>query len=218
MPAYGITITDTATPLLSKLASSSPPPGLFKAAGEAGQRILRLHFSAKQQGEAHRSAEQLGAKSTGLFADFGRATNWQEAPSGILLQVSDVAARQRYYGGVIRPVSRTFLTMPANAYAYGKRAREVGVTLKFMFAEDPHNPGTMRPALVAPDAVTKGVGKARKDGTRRQRVIRPGGVYYWLIRQADQKADPTVLPRDEELHAGIASQLRTWLEAKLRGN
>lgn len=212
MAVYGISIRDTASPFLKRLASDSLTQELVPAIGEAGKRVMMDHFTVKQSDPAaHATAGRLGARSSGLFADFARATAWSPSSTGVDLTVSHVAARQRYLGGRIKPVNATFLTIPANSHAYGRRAREVGVTLKFMFAPDPTS-GRMRPALVAPDAVTKPTGKARKDGTRRERTIRPSGVYYWLVRQTTQNPDPTVLPTDNDLFKGIEAAAGAFLD------
>lgn len=212
MAVYGISIRDTASPFLRRLASESLKQELVPAIGEAGKRVLIDHFTTKQADPAsHASAGRLGARPSGLFADFARSTSWAENSTGVELSVNHVAARQRYLGGTIKPVNSKFLTIPANSHAYGRRAREVGVTLKFMFAPDPTS-GRMRPALVAPDAVTKPTGKERKDGTRRERTIRPSGVYYWLVRQTRQNPDPTVLPTDNDFFKGIQEAAGSFLD------
>lgn len=212
MAVYGISIRDTASPFLKRLASDSITKDLLPAIGDAGKRVLVDHYTTKQADPAsHASAGRLGARPSGLFADFARSTSWAENSTGVELSVNHVAARQRYLGGTIKPINSKYLTIPANSHAYGRRAREVGVTLKFMFAPDPTS-GRMRPALVAPDAVTKPTGKARKDGTRRERTIRPSGVYYWLVRQARQNPDPTVLPTDNDLFKGIEAAAGKFLD------
>jgi hypothetical protein len=186
--------------------------------GNAAVKILKEHFAEfNADRNEHHSAWMVGARPSDLYMKFADATNYAPSDTGIVASVNHPAVRQRLKGGTIRPVNVTCLTLAANAFAYGKRASQVGVSLKFMFAFDELTQH-WRPALVAPDAVTKDTGKARKDGTRRQRVIRPSGIYYWLVKSVTQGPNPGVLPDREKLLNGVADELKGWAEKILGKN
>jgi hypothetical protein len=144
-----------------------------------------------------------------LFEDFHNATRWERSTQGVVLAINNPAVRQRYLGGTIRPVNSRMLTLPAQGAAYGVRARDAGITLKVMFAPDPKL-NKWRLALVAPEAVTKETGAPRKDGTRRRRVIKPSGIWYWLVSKVTQQGDKSTLPTSEQLLAGIRSGIEKW--------
>jgi hypothetical protein len=63
--------------------------------------------------------------------------------------------------------------------------------------------------------ITKEVGRARKDGTRRRKIINPSGVYFRLIRSANQNPDPTVLPTDDQFFAALSTGFQEWMQAQL---
>lgn len=201
MPAYGVSIHDTARPALRKFAAGMNRQGLGRVAGTAGAQAMRDWYTTREADPSvHVTASALGARPVGLYAEFARGTHWEESNGGIDLVTSHDAIRQKIYGGELRPTGgRKYMTVAANSFAYGRRAKEVGIALVFAYAIVPWGDGKQkRPALVAEDAVTKEVGKARKDGSRRKRTIRPAGIYYWLIRKATQigNRDVVIKPAD----------------------
>ena len=114
-----------------------------------------------------------------------------------MLSVEHNAIAMRYYGGRINPANRKFLTIPANAKAYGRRAREFGSTLAVMVRR--------KQGKITPIALID------KKYKKKKRIPR-GGVYYWLVRSVTQKADPSVLPTERKLATGITNELSDWLQ------
>lgn len=220
MPLYGATVTkDTARPELRSLqAHMRDREAISRVAGVAGTQVLRDHFTEREADpSSHTTAALLGARPVGLFAQFARGTHFETTADGVRLVVSHPAIMQRLKGGRILPTGgRRFLTVPANQFAYGRRAREVGVNLVFAFAPRP-GPGELKmmPALVAPEAVEKETGPARKDGTRRKKTVRPSGVYYWLIRSATHSADPSTVPTNDAIRAGVEAQIDGWVRERI---
>jgi hypothetical protein len=199
MPAYGISITlDTASPFAEKMARGIAQRGYGPAVGEAGKLVLINHFGLKEQ-EATSAAQTAGGwvklGHSGLYADFRDATSWQPTGDGIRLSIAHPAIRQRLQGGTIRPVNARNLTIPARKEAYGKRASEVRVPLKFGYAFD-EQIGHWRRALIA-DTVAS---KAKKTG-----------AWFWLVPQVEQKPDSSVLPSDTALVDGVSAALRGWI-------
>lgn len=187
---------DTATPELKFLAGVTP----HRLAAEVGPRSTRLvqnNFLKKEQ-----AGNKNGWPSTHFYARAAEATNWQEGFGFVMISVNQIGIRQRLVGGPIVPgPGKKYLTEPAVPDAAGKRAAEFP-NLKFAFALDPDNPGTVRPALVEKPGVLKfELGQKKKDGTRsvlHQRVTTGLVPIFWLLAGANQQGDPTVMPSDEQ--------------------
>ena len=86
---------------------------------------------------------------------------------------------QRFFGGDIVPRVAKWITIPIHPEAYGHRAREFN-DLEFVPSEDGR-----RAWLVRDTSDTVG-GMA-------------GEFFYLLVRRVRQKADPSVLPEEEEM-------------------
>lgn len=211
MAFYGITIKDLAGPKQRQFVDGVASGAWKKPAGASVISLIKAHLADKNASPAsHQTASRLGAQPSDIYMEMADATHYTPTSDGVTVSINHPAAAQRYYGGEIRPVNVSRLTIPAIAAAYGHRARESGIDLKFMFAPDEN--GRWRPALVAPDAVTKSVGPARKDGTRRQKVIKPSGIWYWLVRSVRQKADETLLPNMADIGFAVEKGLREWVD------
>jgi len=193
MISGGISITtDTATPMLNRLALALRRKEYRPAVGQAGVRVLMDHFADKNMDmNSHKTAERLGAQPTQLFAEFAKATSFSTHDRGITLSVTHPAARQRYHGGIVEPQNVTYLTIANTAAAYGRSAREFGDLLAVMFGRD--RTGVVRPvALVDKDDRTS--------------------IYYWLVTSVTQPQDRSVLPNEDTLREGILEALRGWLK------
>lgn len=141
-------------------------------------------------------ANALGGKRTNFYADAAKAVSSRGDAEGAVVTVAQQGIAQRIYGGVIRPRAGKYLTIPAHAEAYGRRAREFG-NLEF------RSIGNGRGMLfVNPNK------EARSKFKRNARVEAAGDgrlkVMYWLVPQAVQKADPDVLPGESAIRATIA--------------
>lgn len=107
------------------------------------------------------------------------------SPDGSV-QVNHPALALRVNGGRLAPRNVRFLTIPAVAEAYGKRASDFG-NLRFGYAADAD--GGKRPALVE---ATPGQ-RVRGAQSEAPRAI------FWLAKKADQPPDGSILPGDDEL-------------------
>jgi hypothetical protein len=130
----------------------------------------------------------LGGNRTHFYGDAAKAVSSDGDNEGATITVAQQGIRQRLQGGTIRPgAGKKYLTIPARAEAYGRRAREFH-DLKFVKLKNG------RGMLVAGE-LTGLTGKMNKKG---EVVERPGTedgvVMYWLVPSVVQKADPSVLP------------------------
>lgn len=200
MPSFGASIrVDTASPLADAMATGISRAAFRRPTGEAAKLVLMEHFAGREQQAASAKTTSGGHPKlghVGLFSDFARATAWTVTPAGVMVSINHVAFRQRLQGGTIKPVNKQFLTIPAREGAYGRRAREVRVKLKFGLAFDDRL-GRWRKALVADEVATK---------------AKRAGAWYWLVRQVNQDPDPAVLPYDELMTERVAQALAGWVE------
>jgi len=218
MPTYGISIKDSATPFIQSLQSDINRGRPAKAMGQAATTMLISYFAQENNSASrHKTASSLGASPSQLFAKFARATHWDVSGNQIVISVSHPAAGQRYRGGRIVPSKKDgFLAIPVNAASYGKMAREFGRVFAIERLKDSEAPGGRAGRyLVLKSDITKDFGRARKDGSRRKKIINPAGVYYRLQRFAQQDPDPTVLPTDDQFFAALATGFREWLQAQM---
>lgn len=176
---------DTATPALAATTRGLAPAALGAVIGRAGRNAVREHLFARDgQGNA------LGGRRTHFFGQAARATNFALQSDTVVISIDHIGIAQRYFGGVIRPKSAKYLTIPVHPSAYGKRAREFG-DLEVIFG-----PGGQP------------VGLARK--AKGKRTF--GEVYYLLVRQATQQPDPSVLPTDAALDSAIQSEVEPYVQ------
>jgi hypothetical protein len=211
-----IKIEDGATPALEELAKRVAPA---RMAGQLGPRLVRLH----QTHFLRNGKNKKGWPTTNFWARAAKATNWQATTEGVDIVVPQIGVRQRYRGGMIRPVKKKFLTIPAVAEAYGKVASDFpGITFKMVMDLES---GKMRPALVQKAGTVVGVKKVKRKahktedggmslGSDQQITAQATGLValFWLARKVNQKADPSVMPDD----AAIGAELDRAVDALMR--
>lgn len=196
MPVH-INITDRATPLLLRVRGAVQGGRLANAMGRGASNEVQGHLFRLNAERPNR----LGGRRTNFYAQAARSTHYTAEPGAITVSVSHVGIRQRFEGGRIRPVTKKYLTIPATAEAHGKRAGEFP-DLQFAILGG-------RPCLVRARQTRLKLGGRRKDGSRAIRgVLSTTGteVLYWLVREVNQKPDPSVLPsKDVIARSAIAA-------------
>lgn len=218
MTSFGVSIKlDTASPAIARIRDGLANRAFRPAIGEAGKLVLMEHFASKEaDANAHRTANRLGARPTGLYAGFARATQYSETSTGVALSIKSDAIRQRLQGGAIKPVNGRYLSIPANAAAYGKRISDFGNDLVFGGFTDEQ--GRTRLGWGLRDDVK--VAKTVRRKVKEKQVMKTkykSGVYFWAVRGVNQPADPTVLPTKEAMLEGIDAAVGDWLEEQNRG-
>lgn len=181
------------------IARAGGAPGL-KVAARGLANVARAHFDERDRTNPNR----LGGKRTHFWRQVRRSV---QAPvvrgSEGVVGIAHVGIRQRVEGGIIRPVRRKYLTIPARARAYGRTAREFDTTFQIVDG---------RPALVE-NLVTR-LRVSRKTGKALGSVTEGGDVLFWLVKRVTQKADPSALPSDLSLANGATQALIDYLAAQ----
>lgn len=151
-------------------------------------------------------ANALGGKRTNFYSDAAKATHSSGNDSEAVVTISQQGIRQRLLGGTIRPTGgKKYLTIPARAEAYGRRAGEFQ-DLQFVKLKN----GTAM--LIA------GGGTGLKLNSKGEAVTRKGFeeglVMFWLVPSVVQRPDRSVLPSDEAIYAAIRGTVQAaWKQA-----
>lgn len=172
-----------------RAAGANLSPLHARIAGQAGNLTARhLRGIAPSR---HRTAERLGAKPTHHLPRASRRiettsnSEWAEvrapADTGLGRAFHDLNLAPKKIGG--------FLTIPVNAKAYGKRAREFPNLVCF-----PLGP---RKTLVLATKVENGIGE----------------VYYVLVKRARIPQDRTLLPSDDSYRDLARRTTVAWLKS-----
>ena len=156
--------------------------------GEAAKLRLMDHLTDKNASStSHKTATRLGANPSQLYAEFVKAITYDENSDQVVVSINHNAARQRYFGGDIYPVNKTYLTIPITAESYGKTIDDFAHTdsLKWFFGKN------RKPYAVG-------------------RASEPTRKLFILTTHVHQDGDKTILP-DDDTWAG--SILETVLNA-----
>lgn len=148
----------------------------------------------------------LGGQRSHFYGDAAKATSSSGDESGATVTVATQGIRQRLLGGTIRAVNGKYLTIPARAEAYGKRAREFK-DLRFVKLRGD------RAMLVQADSQTVHFGR-RKDGAATPGSVKGGLVMYWLVPSVTQGPDRSVIPSESEIRNTIGEVVQAAWQRK----
>lgn len=191
----------------AQLASIAKPAAMNAVIGRKVTRDIIRHFQTYSAGHPNK----LGGKRTNYVARMGDATSFTSDASGVQVNIAHEGARLRIEGGTITPKNgKTYLTIPAIAQAYGKRAREfpnltllfrrrAGKTEAYALGVAPYTP-------VGKGAPRRGGRKALGRNTRQ--------VVFWLVKSANIPANRALLLSDEGIMQSAVAAIGAYLRAK----
>lgn len=195
--AYSLTITVRTSPQIDKFKPINMA-AVAKVGGRAGANKLREYFFSLDKSRAN----QLGGARTHFYSQVARSVQQpQLSDDGAKISINHIGAAQRYFGGVIEAKNSKYLTIPARKEAYGKRAREFN-DLEVLWGKR----GPIALVQRQQTQITKGQ-RGKKDTHQKVGSL----VLFWLVRRVVQKADPTVLPPEDELEDAVAQGIRDYL-------
>lgn len=189
-----INVSDDVTPALSTLTKNltGDRTDLHEYIAYAAGVMTQRYITEDAAPTRHRTANRLGASPTNYLARTAAALEFTGTRDAAVLSFGrDSEIYARVNGPVtVRPVNKKFITIPATAAAYGKRAREFSF-LKFI----PFANGTRALARV------DGKGKAKK-------LI----IFYWLKEQVTLPQDRGLLPSDTQFLDAAELGARDFVE------
>jgi hypothetical protein len=188
-------------------------PDVKRVMGRAIANVIKANFvELANDSLHHRSSESLGANRTGFYSRAAKGVQQPNIESdGFSVSINAVGIARRLFGGTFGPVNAKFLAIPARAESYGKRPREFDNLRAIIF------PGGKSGILVEREASVLAGGKR---GTRRvagslagksKGASIGGGVFFFLVKQVTQQADPTVIPTEKTLTETSLENARTFL-------
>lgn len=197
-----ISITENVTPELRKLSAGISPRRLGAVAGRAVVNTVRAHLFARNASHPNR----LGGTRQNFWAAAARSTHMRPESWGAMVSVNALGFRLQYQGGTVRPTTKKFLTIPARAEAYGKRAGEFD-DLEFTII-----PGK-GPALVAARRSEIRIRKTKGGGYKVTHTASTLGneVYYWLARSVRIPAHPDALPPEAKMAESAQGAVGSFL-------
>lgn len=173
-----ISIVDTATPVLDRLAKYGPDERRFvnQFIGEHVQSGVR-DYLRDNVATRHTTAERLGASPTNFWGPAIRSVSQPDAvqhePDGVSVTIISPGISRVDHDVTIKPgEGKQWLTLPVNAPAYGNRY-EIGVAERARFDKDDN--------LLPP--------------------TKPGAPLYLFVKEAHLKQDRTLLPSDAAIEA-----------------
>lgn len=189
-----ITIMDKATPPLRNLDAAGWRRIKPRIATAVTSLIKDHLFQRDQQGNKN------GWPSQHFYSGAAKATSWTILADGVQVSINKQGFRQRLQGGVIKPVTKKLLAIPARAEAYGKRPFEFA-NLKVKF-------GKRSDGSIGPVALVAREGGAQRAKFSKDRMmgdghaitgIEEGMVLFWLVKQVTQQGDPSILPTQTQM-------------------
>ena len=184
MISIHISTSDLASPAIRRLQQGLQPARLTPIVGRAGRNAVREHLFARDA-----TPNRLGGRRTHYYGQAARSTNFTVEGDTVVIAVTQIGIRQRFYGGTIKPKTAKFLTIPVNPAAHGKTAREFG-DLELIFG-----------------AGGQPIALARKAKGKR----RFGEIMFLLLKSVTQSADPSTLPSMPALAAAIRPELDKYI-------
>jgi|SRR5581483_8260944 len=162
---------------------------------DRARELTRNHLVAIAE-TRHATAERLGAQPTGHWAQAAEKTTSEADEEGATISIEQPGIGRAAHDVTIVPGGgKKYLTIPAIAAAYGKRA------------------------VTVPDLT---VLIRWKDGERRAVALiqaegKPGAgtVWYWLVKSVFQPQDRSLLPSDEQYRLAALQGVREYVDQLL---
>ncbi len=183
---------------------------LYKVAGNAVSVWLRDWFFGLDRTKPN----QMGGKRTHFYADIARAVQRPQVNAeGVTIPINHVGLAQRWLGGTIKAGVGTstatggptrWLAIPARSESYGRTPAEfsqAGQPLRFVKTR---SGGAM---LIAEAGGAEGRLRSEQ-----------GLAMFWLVKEVNQKPDPSVMPAEEEIAKVVGLSIEDYLAIKMSGH
>lgn len=219
MLSVSVVITkDTATPALRSLRRGLEPERLIPRFGRAVMNEVRDNFQFLESTRPN----QLGGARTHYYSQARSNTHLTIEGDTATIGVAQVGIRMRYFGGVIEAGanpscigggSTQYLTIPATAEAYGKRACDFD-DLQVLRTQS--GPYALARVTVGTMASRKALGMARAFGVNSS-AIHKTEILFWLKKKVNIPEDHTMLPTSDDLGAAIKESFSTYVKNRWKG-
>jgi hypothetical protein len=215
---YEITFTGDAAETLARLGESlvGDRTGLHSALAEGVKVGIRDHWETA--GYLNRK-NALGGKSTGFWKKVSESVKTSATTDEAVVSITERGFALQYFGGVVKPVTRKALSVPAHKSAHGLNASEYPDKLAFIPASTQFGPFRKGGGQDTVGYLVRGVDRTvtrgpNKGKTRVVPIERPAGeLIYVLRRQTYHEPDKGALPTDDAIIAAANAAGVDYLDA-----
>jgi len=177
------------SPAIREKMDQMKPARLAGAVGPAVKRLTQDHLLTN-------GTNKRNWPTTHFWARSARATSFAAVDTGVVVTINQVGVRQRYFGGVIKPVNAHALTIPISPVSYGHVASDFPGL--FLLKTKDGGAYLVQRGLTVSEKTGR-FGKITKGGgNEKRRLTASLNFLFKLVSRVDQQADPTVLPSDKE--------------------
>lgn len=210
-----VNIVDNTTPFMKRMAIALQQERLRPIIGRSAAGQYRDRLIEKEAD----SPNKQGWPRQNFYGTAARATTFEVVTDGVDVIVSRIGIRQRYFGGTIeagKGVSSftggptSYLTIPARAEAYGRKAGDFALQIIFGRGRRP-----VGLALASSEIKIK---KTKKGGLKVSKGALHGGLMmYWLVKSVTQEADESVLPHIDDVLLEVKRAVKEFLARQAQG-
>ena len=201
-----VNITDGASPLLKALILKMNPNEIGRLVGLAVLEKVKAHLV--QYDADH--PNKLGGQRTNYYATAAANTTLDISSESATISVVQTGINQRIYGGRITPKNSKYLTIPACAEAYAKRAGQFPNLIPMIRRKN----GVVRAVALVEAQTQPLLPGFRKSGERRRGAETGGKVYFWLVAEVNQIGEPGIVPSLEEIEGVVYSSLDSLISSQ----
>lgn len=196
---------DTATPALAALDEALKPDNLMPVFGRSVSNTVRSNFDGLEGSRQN----QLGGARTHYYSQARDGTSFTTDGDEATVHIRQIGMRLHYYGGHVGSLksdnpspgaTKKYLTIPANAEAYGHRAADFP-DLKVIW-------GATGPIALA-RVEQKSIATVSAAGAKTINT----DIMYWLVTDAKFEADKTVLPSSDEMTRDIKRDFSGYIKS-----
>jgi hypothetical protein len=196
-----LSYTDLASPKLQTLIGGMTDRTRINKFIENRAVVTTRDYLVQLAQTRHATANRLGAEPTGHLSRAAESVSGTSDGNGATVDITSPGFGRVAGDITIVPKEGKYLTIPANAAAYGKRASEVAQAF-----------GDLRPITFGKDGahalvINRGTGKDRQ-------TI----VFYWLVESVLLKQDRTLLPSNEVYAQVLTDGAKDFFDALLDAN
>lgn len=185
--------------------------GLNRSIGERARELTRNHLIEIAQ-TRHATASRLGAAPSGHWGQAAEKTTFQADADGATVTINQPGIGRVGHDVKIKPgAGKKYLAIPAIAEAYNRRAYRMTNLTVMVRMKDGKRTAV---ALQERKASEIRYGRIKKNGSRTVTHVssRIGNVWYWLVKEVNQKQDRTLLPSDEQYRLSVLAGVRDYVD------
>lgn len=192
--------------LLTRLSNAlSDRTELHKSIASTSE-ILTVQHLTVLAGTRHATADRLGATPTGHLSQAAQSVVSSGTDEAATISVTSPGIQRAFGDVIIRPKSGKYLTIPATAEAYGRRARSFN-DLRIAFF------GGKLALVKAEQSSLADRSRSGFDYENRAPMQTAGRapIYYWLKKMVTQKQDRSLLPSDQDYAAAALQGIKNFV-------